>query len=93
MNDEHRTMPVVADRRFELEVTADDVVRLWVDRNLSNTDGCLDALERLVRQRRPRRGRTPPVYRFLGACRDRRAGVDCLCMSFRLVDRQADGAR
>lgn len=91
MADNQRRFPTPADRRIELEVTRDDVVHLWVERNVSATDDCICVLERLLRRRPGRRGEGRG-YRFLGACRDRRAGVDCLCMSFCLVDGRRAGS-
>ncbi len=69
------------DHRLELNTAPDDIVHLWVDKNISNPKVYVPVLKALLdggkgaQLRRPR-------YRFLGAHRERKSGVDCLCISF-----------
>lgn len=73
-------VPSTEQSPLELEAPRDDVVHLWVQRNSADT--CLPALNKLLRYPKVQGNRVAQGYRFLGASRVRKAGVECLCMSF-----------
>lgn len=78
----HQSQCSSNDRLLELEARREDIVRLWVEREQADTDTCLSVLKRLQYQRRQHGVQRAPGFRFLGASRVCKAGVDCLCMSF-----------
>jgi hypothetical protein len=82
--DKDRKPPVPADQVLELKAEPEDIVRLWLARNEADPHACISMLDKLLHRRAMGRG-SAGGYRFLGACRQRKAGVDYLCMSFCLV--------
>jgi hypothetical protein len=72
---------------LEREAPDTDVVRLWLSRDKADAKACLSALEHLVRSKPRYRRNDIAGYRFLGASKARRCGVDCLCMTFCLERR------
>lgn len=67
---------------LEINAAPSDIVRLWVDNNRSNPDTYISALDRLMQYRGSGNGTAASAYRFLGVRRERKAGVDYLCISF-----------
>ena len=74
---------------LECEVPGNDVVRLWMTRDKADVKACLSALEQLVKSKPRYRRSDIAGYRFLGASKAQRSGVECLCMTFCLERRAA----
>lgn len=69
-----------ASPELELAAPNGEIVHLWVQRK--SAENCMPALDRLLRGLRMPDNRNTRGYRFLGASRVRKAGVECLRMSF-----------
>lgn len=72
---------------LEREAPDTDIVRLWLARDKADAKACLSALEQLVCSKPRYRRNDIAGYRFLGASKARRCGVECLCMTFCLERR------
>lgn len=73
-----------AGQPLELHAAPGDIVRLWLNREAFQPNACESILETMLRPDpgiRRRRG-IRHAYRFLGLHRERKAGVEYLCMSF-----------
>ncbi len=73
-----------ADGVLELHTAPGDIVHLWVDKALSNPSVYIPVLNELLEPGQNSAARRQR-YRFLGVHRDRKSGIECLCISFCLM--------
>jgi hypothetical protein len=66
---------------LERQAAPDALVRLWLKPSLCEPGRYLALVNQLLRAAGSG-GAATSAYRFVGACRERKAGVDYVCMSF-----------
>lgn len=69
------------EHRLERPAAPDALVRLWLKPSLCQAGRYLPLVNQLLRTAGSA-GSAASAYRFVGACRERKAGVDYVCMSF-----------